>query len=79
MSTRGTRVSKLIYVVNRVQDDLPEAFRNKAAEMDIRPLHVLPADPKIGEFDLAGRPLVELDDGSTIYQAVRKLAIEVGL
>jgi len=79
LSTRGTRVSKLVYVVNRVQDGLPEAFRSKAAEMGISPLHVLPADPKIGEFDLAGRPLVELDESSAIYQAVRKLAIEVGL
>jgi CO dehydrogenase maturation factor len=79
LSTRGTRVSKLLYVINRTQGDLPEAFRTRATEMGVTPLHVLPADPQIGQFDLAGRPLVEMDENSAIYQAVRKLAVEAGL
>ena len=79
LSTRGTRVSKLIYVINRVPDGLPEAFYQKATQLGVTPLHVLPADDQIGQFDLAGRPLIELSEGSSIYRAVRKLALEVGL
>ena len=79
LSTRGTRVSRLFYVINRVQNGLPEAFLAAAAEMGVHPLHILPADPKINEFDLAGRPLIEIDEDSAIYQAVRKLALEAGL
>ena len=79
LSTRGTRVSHMVFVINRVPDDVPDAFRSKAADMGIKPLHILPADAQISEFDIAGRPLVELDGQSRIYQRVRQLAVEVGL
>jgi CO dehydrogenase maturation factor len=79
LSTRGTRVSQLTYVVNRVSNGLPDSFRQKASEMGVDPVEILPADPEIGEFDLEGRPLVELGEESIIYQAIRGLALKVGL
>jgi CO dehydrogenase maturation factor len=79
LSTRGTRVSRVIYVVNRVQNGLPEAFLARAAEMGLAPLYSLPADPLVAELDLAGRPLIELGQDSILYRAVRDLAIQVGL
>jgi len=79
LSSQGTRVSKVFYVINRVHGELPEIFQQKADEMELTPLFTLPADEQINEFDITGKPLVELDDQSTIYQAVRALILETGL
>lgn len=79
LSPHGTRVSRIFFVVNRVNGDLPEAFRRKAEEMGLEPLFALPADPAIGEFDMLGRPIIEIGEESPIYQAVRELAIKAGL
>jgi len=79
LGQRGTRVSHLYYVMNRVTGDLPEAFLARAEELGVAPLHVLPADPLVNEFDMAGRPLIELGEETPIYQAVRTLAHNVGL
>lgn len=79
LSTLGTRVSHTHYVVNRVRGSVPAEFREKAEEMGLQPLVILPADEQVNEFDLAGRPLIELDDRSPLYQAVRALAQDAGL
>jgi CO dehydrogenase maturation factor len=79
LSSRGTRVSRLLYVINRVRGELPETFRKKVEEMGLAPLYTLPADEQINDFDLTGRPLIELDDQTVIYQAVRTLVMEAGI
>jgi CO dehydrogenase maturation factor len=79
LSTRGTRVSKAIYVVNRVRGSLPAEFRDKARSAGLEPLYELPADDQVNEMDLAGRALAMLSAESSIYQAVHGLAVAVGL
>jgi CO dehydrogenase nickel-insertion accessory protein CooC1 len=36
-------------------------------------LGIVPADSQLLEFEFSGRPLVELGDGSPVYQAVAKM------
>ena len=79
LGSQGTRVSNVFYVVNRVNGDLPAVFKEKAAEMGLTPLHILPSDEQINEFDLTGRPLIDLEEDVTVYGAVRELAQTIGL
>jgi CO dehydrogenase maturation factor len=39
----------------------------------------LPAEPKIAEFDLVGRPIVELDETSPLYAAVKEILHKAGV
>lgn len=74
-------VGKALLVVNRVEGELPPALR---ATLDglktagplqgIELAGVIPADPRIGEFDAVGRPLVELGSDSPAAQAIEALA-----
>ncbi len=61
-------------VVNRVNGELPAALRAEIEALPIELAAVIPADPRIGEFDAGGRPLVELDADSPAAQAIERLA-----
>jgi CO dehydrogenase maturation factor len=66
----GTRIGRAGLVLNRVQGELPAALGERAAELGVPILGVVPQDPDIGLFDAEGRPLVELDESSASYQAI---------
>jgi CO dehydrogenase maturation factor len=74
LSSRGTRVTHIHFVVNRTLSDLPQSFLDRAGEGGLTLTGALPNDPLIAEFDLSGRPLIELPPDSPMVQAVAKLA-----
>jgi CO dehydrogenase nickel-insertion accessory protein CooC1 len=63
-----------VLVVNRAPADLPPALRATIAGLGAPLAAVIPDDPAVGEFDTAGRPLVELPLESAASQAVEALA-----
>jgi CO dehydrogenase maturation factor len=69
----GTRIGQSHLVINNVRDALPRAMLDKAHGLDIALLGMLPHDPAVGAYDLQGRPLIELDEDSLIYPAVKAL------
>jgi len=69
----NTRIGSAHLVINNVAGDLPEPLATRAREVGIPLLGVLPRDPAVGQFDVLGRPLVELDDASLVYPAVKAL------
>jgi len=66
----GTRIGRSYLVVNRVAGQLSQSFLDAAARLGIPLAGTVPADPRVGEFDSIGRPLVELGHDSAIYAAV---------
>lgn len=68
-----TRVGSAYLVINNVEGDLPEALAARAQRVGIPLLGVLPRDPAVGRLDVLGRPLIELDDTSLVYPAVKAL------
>ena len=64
------RIEKAYLIVNRVQGELPPETRSVIDQMGIPLLGSIPADDSISEFDLSGRPLVDLSDESLVYQSV---------
>jgi CO dehydrogenase maturation factor len=69
----GTRIGKSYLVINNVKGELPDELLQRARGAGVPLLGTLPYDPAVGECDLVGRPLVSLDDSSTIYPAVKAL------
>lgn len=69
----GTRIGRSYLVLNNVRGELPFPLQERAQGLGVPLLGTLPHDPAVTQCDLDGRPLVELDDSSLIYPAVREL------
>jgi len=64
------RVENAYLIINRLSGEMPEALQERLDRLDIPLLGVVPADNQIASFEFSGRPLVEMGDGSPVYQAV---------
>lgn len=69
----NTRIGSAYLVINNVDGELPEPLAARAEGVGIPFLGVLPRDPAVGRLDVLGRPLIELDDTSLVYPAVKAL------
>ena len=67
----GTRIVKTFLVINNVQGDLPVSLLERVEALGVPLLGYLPHDPAVSACDLQGRPLIELDDTSLIYPAIK--------
>jgi CO dehydrogenase maturation factor len=75
----GTRVYKAHLVINRSNGELPELWRQKIDEFGLDLIGTLPDDPTVAQFDLTGRPIIEVSEEALIYQAVVSIAADTGL
>jgi len=58
-------------VVDRAPEELDSNFLGEVQKQGVALLGTVPVDPLIGEYDLQGKPLLDLPDGS---QAVQKVS-----
>lgn len=63
-------VDKHMLVINRISGNEAEDLKKLAQSMDINVAGVVPQDHNVFEYDLHGRPIVELPDNSPAVQAV---------
>lgn len=75
----GTRVYRAHLVVNRSDNDLPQLWQQKIDELGLDLIGTLPNDPTVAQFDLTGRPIIEVGQEAPIYQEVAKIAGRAGL
>ena len=73
----GINIEKAWLILNRVQGAVPEALSGQITKAGIPLLGTVPADMALTEFEFSGRPLVELGDGSPVYQAVASMLNEI--
>ncbi|MHC1579277.1 MAG: ATP-binding protein [Candidatus Alkanophagales archaeon] len=66
-------VKKIINVANRIPEGLEDKVREEARKHGIEIHEIIPYDPKVAEFDLLGKPVVELPDDSPASVAVRRI------
>lgn len=65
------QVKQTHLIINRLPGgDIPPALHTAIAALSVPLLGVIPEDSNVRQFDLSGRPLVDLDDASPVYQAV---------
>jgi CO dehydrogenase maturation factor len=72
-------VQKTHLIVNRVTGELPAAVQATIEKLNVQLLGVVPNDPKVAEFDVEGKPLVELPEDSLVVQAVWRIANQLFL
>jgi CO dehydrogenase maturation factor len=67
-------VKERFLIVNRFPGkELPPALQEAIDAVNAEFLGVVPYDPTMTEFEFTGRPLVELDENSPVYQSVREM------
>ena len=71
------KFGKALLIINRLEGKLPPAFRQMLDKSNVELAGIIPADPRIGEFDAMGRPLVELGPDSPATQVIDGLAKKI--
>ncbi len=71
------RVGRTCLIVNRVRDGLPPPLAEAIARTGLELIGTVPEDPAMAEFEISGRPLVQLPIETAVYQAVRSIARQV--
>ncbi len=74
-----TKVGKTYLVVNRIDGDLPVPLKEAIAKLNVQLVGTVPRDETLADFDAEGRPLVEIPDNSPVYEAVKRIAQEIGI
>ena len=69
----GTRVDKAYLVLNRVGGAIAEPLEKRVSALGIPLIGTLPVDPLVNEYDMIGRPIIELGDDSAIYSGIRDI------
>ena len=75
----GTRVHHAHLVINRASGGIPEHWMPRIQEYGLELVGTLPNDPTVGEFDVIGRPLIEVGEEAPIYKAVAEIAGKAGI
>jgi len=75
----GTRVRDTYLVLNRANNQVPAIIAQKIEQLGLDLIGTLPNDETIAEFDLVGRPIIEIAEGASIYKAVAEIAVKAGI
>jgi CO dehydrogenase maturation factor len=65
----GLRIRRRVIIVNQAKPGQEQAIRKAASEFGLELSGAVPEDPAVQEFDLSGRPTVELGKGSPALRA----------
>lgn len=57
-------------ILNRLQGEIPAPLKEKIEQLEIPLLGIIPASQELTNLEFSGRPVIDLDNGSPIYQAV---------
>ncbi|MCX7682797.1 MAG: AAA family ATPase [Anaerolineae bacterium] len=71
------RVGRVYLIVNRARDGLPPPLAEAVARSGLELIGTIPEDPAMAEFEIGGRPLIQLPPETAVYQAVRDIAQKV--
>ena len=64
---------KIYVILNRASDEQSKAFIESASKYDIKLAGIIPDDKNITDYDLAGKPLIDLPDDSPAVVAMGKM------
>jgi CO dehydrogenase maturation factor len=68
------KVKDIYLVLNKVTEANKGELIKKAKEINLEIIGVIPEDPLVEEYDLKGKPLVDLPGNSGAYQEIKKIA-----
>lgn len=65
----GLKIGRKVFVVNQVKEGLRETIKKMVQDYPLDLIGVIPEDVQVHDFDLSGRPTIELEEGSKALQA----------
>jgi CO dehydrogenase maturation factor len=65
----GLKINRKVFVVNQVKEGLRETVEKMVREYPLDLVGIIPEDVQVHDFDLNGRPTMELDEASKALQA----------
>jgi CO dehydrogenase maturation factor len=71
------KIGKAYLVITKTDD--PEPLKEEFKKSGLEFLGVIPYDPLVAEYDLQGKPLIQLPEESVAWSAARKLFEEIQL
>jgi len=66
-------IRKQMLLVNQVRQDQADAIERTVGEYNLELVGMVPDDPEVREFDLSGRPIVELDSANPALKAANEI------
>lgn len=69
----STRVNQIWLILNRAAPGDEEALKDEIEKTGLTLAGLIPGDPQITEFDIRGKPLFDLPEGSPALKAVREI------
>jgi CO dehydrogenase maturation factor len=73
------RIENAYLILNRAPKPLPVELEEQINKVEIPLVGIIPNDNELTTYEFSGRPLVELEDYSPIYQEVAKFMSKIGL
>jgi len=67
------KIENSYFILNRVPGEIPAPLQEKIEQMQVPFLGPIPMDENVMKYDFSGKPLVELEDESPVFQAVSKM------
>jgi len=71
------RIEHTSLILNRLNGPLPPPLAVQISALGIPLLGIIPADEELAQFEISGRPLVDLDNGSPVYRAVAEIMAKI--
>jgi CO dehydrogenase maturation factor len=65
----GLQISRKAFVVNQVKEGFTETIEKMVQQYPLDLIGIIPEDVQVHDFDLSGRPTIELNEGSTALKA----------
>jgi len=73
----GLKIDKKCFIINQTKDNERSELEKVAAEYKLNLVGIIPEDSKIRDFDLKGRPTIELDRESKSVTAAYEIFDEI--
>jgi CO dehydrogenase maturation factor len=70
-------VENAYLILNRLGGEMPVPLKERIDALPIPLLGTIPSDDELMEFEFSGRPLVDLGDGSPVYQSVAAMMEQI--
>lgn len=64
-------------IINRLKGDLPPELASRVKQLDIPLLGAIPDIPELEQYEFTGKPLIEIEDSSPLYQAVATMLSQI--
>jgi CO dehydrogenase maturation factor len=73
----GLRIGRKCFIINQAKDGETETLKKAAAEYKLDLVGIIPEDSRLRDFDLKGRPTIELDGDSKSVIVAYKIFDEI--